>query len=125
MRKILAAFILIIILFLVFIGLRFGSALAQEGNPVPYLLSITKYELTNSGYEEVFSTDSVIRYVSAYELKYPYGMAIEFMKNKGWVYKEQLGSGFVFEKNNKIITISTRQYSKHYFIWDVPKELDN
>lgn len=106
-----------------FFALRFGSALTQEGNPISYLISIAKYELSNNGYEKVLETTNSIRYVSEYEKKYPLGMAIEFMKRVGWDFKEQMGSGLVFEKNNEIITISTRQYSKHYFIWDVPKEV--
>lgn len=121
MKKLFIVFILIVVLLLGFIGLRFGSALTQEGNPIPYLIAIAKYELSNNGYEKVLETSKEIRYISSFETKYPLGMAIEFMKNKGWKFKEQMGSGLIFEKDNEVLTISTRQYSTHYFIWDVPK----
>ncbi|HZH61140.1 MAG TPA: hypothetical protein VEY70_16570 [Metabacillus sp.] len=125
MKKVLIVVLLFFLLFFDFIGLRFGSALTQEGNPIPYLIAIGKYELSNSGYEEVLETSNEIRYVSEYEKKYPLGMAMEFMKMEGWKFKEQMGSGLVFEKNKEAITIETRQYSKHYFKWDVPKEILN
>ncbi|HHW36264.1 MAG TPA: hypothetical protein GXX18_03080 [Bacillales bacterium] len=108
-----------------FIGLRFGSALTQEGNPIPYLTAIIKYELSNNGYERVLETSNEIRYVSEFEVKHPLGMAKEFMKRRGWEFKEQVGSGLVFERNKEVITIETRQYSKRYFIWDVPKKIVN
>ncbi|MCA1029550.1 hypothetical protein LCL95_00730 [Bacillus timonensis] len=123
MKKILMVGLLCFVLLLGFVGYRFGSALTQEGNPIPYLISITKYELSNNGYEQVLETENGIRYVSQYEKKYPLGMAIEYMKSKGWEFKEQMGSGLVFVKNEEEITISTKQYSKHYFLWDVPNEV--
>lgn len=56
---------------------------------------------------------------------YPLGMIKEFMKTKGWEFKEQMGSELVFEKDKKTINIVTRQYSKHYYIWGIPKEILN
>lgn len=123
MKKVLIAAFLFFFLFFGFIGLRFESALTQEGNPVPYLIGISKYELSNNGYEEVLETTNEIRYISEFEGEYPLGMAKEFMKTKGWEFKEQIGSGLIFEKDNETITIETRQYSNHYYIWDIPKEI--
>jgi hypothetical protein len=125
MKKVLMMGGVFLLLLLVFIGLRFGSALTQEGNPIPYLIAITKYEFSNNGYEEVLERSDKIRYVSKFEKKYPLGMTKEFMKDKGWEFKEQMGSGLIFEKNDEIITIGTRQYTKQYFIWDIPKEVFN
>ncbi|MGD6800987.1 hypothetical protein ACQCVK_11875 [Rossellomorea vietnamensis] len=125
MKKLLIAVFLIFFLFLGFVTLRFGSALTQEGNPVPYLAAIGQYELSNNGYHEVLRTTNRIRYISEFEDKYPLGMAIEYMESLGWEFKEQIGSGLMFEKGGETITIETRQYSKHYFIWDVPREILN
>lgn len=54
------------------------------------------------------------RYVS--ETGDQYDSVREFMKENGWNYKEQMGSGLVFEKNYEITIIETRQYSKYYYI---------
>lgn len=125
MKKVLIIVLLFLLLSLGFIVIRFGNALTQEGNPIPYITSIMKLELSNNGYEQVADTMNGKRYVSEYEKKYPHGITIEFMKDKGWEFKEQIGSGFVFEKDKEDITISTRMYSKHYFIWDVPNGVFN
>lgn len=125
MKKLLIAVFLIFFLFLGFITLRFGSALTQEGNPVPYLVAIGQYELSNNGYHEVLRTTNRIRYITEFEDKYPLGMAREYMETLGWEFKEQIGSGLMFAKGGDTITIETRQYSKHYFIWDIPKEIVN
>lgn len=65
------------------------------------------------------------KYVAESKKKYPYGMVKEFMKDKGWSFKEQMGSGLVFKKGEDVVTISTRQYSRRYYLWSVPKEVHN
>lgn len=123
LKKFLTVMLFFFFLFFGYIGLRFGSALTQEGDPFPYLLAISKYEFSNKGYEEVLERTNDIRYVSEFEEKYPFGVMKEIMETKGWQYREQMGSGLVFEKERETITIETRQFSKHYYIWDIPKEI--
>jgi hypothetical protein len=123
LKKILIGLIIVVLLPIGYIYLRFGSALTQEGNPVPYLSSIIKLELSNNGKEKVVDGQHEERYISEFKVKYPYGIAIEFMKSLGWEFKEQMGSGFIFEKNGQKAVVETRQYSKQYYIWDVPKEV--
>jgi hypothetical protein len=121
LKKILLAASAIIILFAGFIGLRFGSALTQEGNPLPYLISAAKIELTGNRYAKVHETTDKTRYLSEHDSKDRLGHAKEWMKKAGWTFEEQTGSGLVFAKEDEVITIETRQYSKHYVMWDVPK----
>lgn len=47
------------------------------------------------------------------------------MKERGWDYKEKMGATLVFEKDGENTIIETRQYSKYYFMWNVPKEILN
>lgn len=124
MKKILIVLILLLVLLLGFIGLRFGAALTQEGNPIPIVTSIMKLELSNNDYQLFSETPNENRYVSETG-DYRYDAVKEFMKGKGWEYKEQMGAGLVFEMNGEITIIVTRQYSKYYFIWNVPKEVLN
>jgi hypothetical protein len=60
--------IVFIILIAGFVVVRFGSALTQEGNPLSYLISITKYELSNSGYAKVLQSNDNT-YISKFEKK--------------------------------------------------------
>jgi hypothetical protein len=123
LKRVLMVALLLLLIAFGLVGFRFGSALTQEGNPIAHLVAITKHELSNNGFEKVLETTNEIRYITEFEKNYPLGMAKEYMKSEGWEFIEQLGSGLVFEKNKETITISTRQYSKHYFIWDVPKDV--
>jgi hypothetical protein len=103
-------------------AIRFGTALTQEGNPVPILLSISKLEFTNSDYEQFAESDQELRLISENNDEFRYDVIKEFMRMKGWEYKEQMGSGLVFEKDKKTLVVETRQFSKHYILWDVPKQ---
>ncbi|WP_033541801.1 hypothetical protein [Planococcus sp. CAU13] len=123
MKKVLITLLLILLLFFGFIAIRFGSALGQEGNPVPYLMAIAKYEFTDAGFEEVLDSGNEIRYVSAAGQDDRFGVIFDFMAAEGWQFTEQLGSGLIFNKGEETVVIETRQYSSHYFIWDVPKDI--
>ncbi|HHW36269.1 MAG TPA: hypothetical protein GXX18_03105 [Bacillales bacterium] len=92
MKKGLVVILLLFVLFFGFIAVRFGSALTQEGNPILYLTSIVKLELSNNGYEKVLKTEYGNRFVTKFNKNYPLGMAKKFMKGKGWKFKEQIGS---------------------------------
>ncbi|BCB04154.1 hypothetical protein [Bacillus sp. KH172YL63] len=124
MKRLLAILTVILVLTVGFIGLKFGSALTQEGNPVPYLKAIIQYELSGVSFKEVVENQYHIRYVSGSKEQDPYRPVKDFMKNHGWAFKEQIGSGLVFVKDGGRVTVETRQYSESYDLWDVPKEIE-
>lgn len=103
---------------------EFWSLYFYLDNPIPILSSIMKLELLNNDYQ-LFSDKPIRnRYVSETG-DHQYDFVKEFMKEKGWEYKEQMGAALVFEKGGENIIIETRQYSKYYFIWNVPEEVLN
>ncbi|MFJ8067326.1 hypothetical protein ACIQZD_00005 [Peribacillus sp. NPDC096447] len=123
MKKFLQVMFLLFILIIGLILLRFGSALFQEGNPTPILTSIMNLELEKSDYELFSETNIHNKYVSDNTGIYRYDVIKGFMKEKGWDFKEQMGSGLVFKKDEQTIVVETRQYSKHYILWNIPKEV--
>lgn len=125
LKRILLSALVLFILITGLITLRFGSALVQEGNPLPILTSIMRLELSNSDYEQVGESKSSHQHVSLNTGNSAYDVIKDFMDEKGWSYKEQIGSGFIFKYGEENIVISTRQYSRHYFLWDIPSELFN
>lgn len=114
---------MVFILLIGLVGIRFGSALAQEGNPLPILASILDLEISGSAYEQFAESETQHRYVSPNTGELRYNVIIEFMKDKGWDFEEQLGSGFVFIKGDESLVIESKLYSEHYFLWDVPSEV--
>ncbi|WP_240903819.1 hypothetical protein [Chengkuizengella sediminis] len=120
MKRFLFVTVGLFILMIGFLGLSFGNALTQEGNPIPILISIAKLETSGHDFEMFSSNDNSYRYVSENKSS---DVVKKFMSEKGWVFKEQMGSGFVFEKDQKVTTVGTRLFSKNYFLWDVPIEI--
>lgn len=125
MKRILVVMLSLFILMTGLFSLRFGSALYQEGNPLPILASILDLELTDSNYEQFSESERRNRYVSANIGESRYDVIKEFMKEKGWNFEEQAGSGLIFENAEETLVIETRQYSKHYILWDVPGKFFN
>ncbi|AHV98808.1 hypothetical protein [Paenibacillus sabinae] len=48
----------------------------------------------------------------------------DYMKDKGWKYEEQIGSGFKFIKDNYETTVSTQQITKNYIQIKIKTEVD-
>jgi hypothetical protein len=125
LKRVLLSVVTILIVVIAFVVFRFGSALFQEGNPLPILISILKLELTKDDYEQFSETEQSLRYVSDGKGSSRYDVINDQMEEMGWRFKEQLGSGLVYMKDGDNSVIETRQYTKHYMIWNLPKEVIN
>jgi hypothetical protein len=125
LKKIVLSVVTILVVVIAFIVIRFGSALFQEGNPLPILISILKLEITKDAYEQFSETDQRIGFVSDGKGSSRYDVINDQMEELGWSFKEQLGSGLVYTKNKENLVVETRQYTKHYMIWNIPKEVIN
>ncbi len=71
-------------------------------------------------YAPVEQTHDTIRHVSVVASDNRYQVILDYMRDKGWHLRDQLGSVLIFEKEDKRIGVSTRQFSKHYLLWDLP-----
>lgn len=99
----------------------FGNVLFQEGNPIPVISSIIKLEFTDTEFVEFSTAPS--RYISQFKPSEERYLVVKtYMKEKGWEFKEQMGSGLIFEKNKEQIVVETRQYTGNYFIWRIPEK---
>jgi hypothetical protein len=116
LKKFLLIAFLLFVLFAGFLTFRFGSALSQEGNPIPILISISKIELSNSDYEWFSKTDKSNRYISENTGESRFDVIKDIMNKNGWDFKEQMGAGLVFDKGGQNIVVETRQYSRHYLL---------
>lgn len=120
MKKYFLTLILLIILFMLIIFIKFGSALFQEKKTLPILYAIFKLELTKSEFVPYSQTDEAMKYVSANIGEARYDSIKNFMKEKGWSFREQLGSGLIFERNEQITIIETRQFTKDFILFIIP-----
>lgn len=97
----------------------FGDAIFQEGNPVPIVKSIIKLESTDVDYVQF--SEMPVKYISKSNIDRE-DIIKKFMKKKNWMYKEQLGNAYFFIKDGEEISVSTRQFTRKYFTWEVPAD---
>lgn len=103
-----------------FIVGAYGNVIFQEGNPIPVISSIIKLEFTDVEFVQYsYAPD---QYISEFQSGPDrYKVVTDFMKEKGWAFKEQMGSGLIFENDGEQMVVGTRQYTKNYFVWSIPE----
>lgn len=121
MKKVVSLFLACIILLFGLIVLKFGSALTQEPNTVSIVFATMKLDRSDDPFIKVSETDS-IQYVSKWKNEEPYQPVKEYLSHYGWSFKEQIGSGLLFEKEHEDLVIETKKYTKNYYLWKVNKE---
>lgn len=99
----------------------FGSVIFQEGNPLPILVSAMKLKFSETAYVQFSKSEKRSWYISENKGNDQYTVVEDFMKTKGWSFQEQMGSGLIFTKNGEDAVVEVRQYSRHYFIWEIQK----
>ncbi|MFV8828557.1 hypothetical protein [Alkalihalobacterium sp. APHAB7] len=122
MKRFLIVSTTVLVLLISFIGLRFGSALFQEERPLLMLYTVMKLEFSDHDFELISDTSTSKRYISKTRVSSEEIFHI-YMSERGWNFKEQMGSGFIFEKDGMVRVVTTRMYTRHYFIWSVPNEI--
>jgi hypothetical protein len=107
----------IIVVFVLIISsfAAYSPAIFQEGNPMAVAKGIMRLKLSD---EKIVPIDSQ-RYIT--RTQGSNDIIISFMKDKGWSFKEQLGAGFIFEKQANSLIVVSRQYSKYFRIWTMPQ----
>lgn len=124
MGKLKTLIISLLIVFVIgsgFVMSTIGSAIFQEGNPLPILVSAIKLKFSETDYVQFSKTEKRSKYLSESKSVDHYLIVEEFMKSKGWSFQEQMGSGLIFTKNDEDAVVEVRQYSRHYFIWEIQK----
>lgn len=78
---------------------------ANKSDDIVYLTKETGYEW----------------YISKVNQGEAYEHLKQMMKKKGWNYKEQMGAGFIFQKENKEIIVESQMWTGKYVIFQIPK----
>ena len=121
MNKFIVLLLLVSILLTALFFLYFGSDLTQEENTLKILCSIINLHVKNEDRMLIESGDFNSTYIS--RTRYGLKEVITLKLNEdGWSYKEQMGSSYVFVKGDNQIIIGTRLFTKHYFLWTIPKQ---
>lgn len=104
------------------LGFIFQKTLFQEGNPVPILSGIVQLNFTPANIVQLPNGD--FEHITKYMTKNGEGrdFLLRIMKDREYELTDVLGSGYVFEKEDKTqMLITHRHYSRFYDIWYFPK----
>ena len=95
--------------------------------PVLPIESVSKREVINKAKT---SNENIVKlteengyewYISKMKKGEAYEHLKQMMTDKGWVYKEQMGAGFIFQQEDKELIIVSQMWTKKYVIFQVPK----
>lgn len=108
------AIILVLGIFMLFCS----PVIFQEANPWPQIKGIAQLNFGKSDIVKLSDLDN--RYLT----KSQGGpMTVEtFMKDRGYEYMDQMGSGYFYKSSDKAIVLTRRQYSRFYIIWTIAEK---
>jgi len=100
-----------------------NKSLYQEGNPVPLIIGILKLEFSDETLVPLNYKEKVSYLIKKDTLNSEFNLVsqsldryVELKLSQGWLFKEAIGSGLIFEHEDHLITIETKMFSKHYMI---------
>ena len=112
-RKIVVTLLIIILL----IGNNYKT-IFQEGNPLPIFSAIIKATFTSQ--KIVTLKNSPEKYLTPSD--HGKELIIQFMKEKGYTFIYQLGSGYIFKnEQGKGIAVTRKAFSRFFEIWHIPE----
>lgn len=100
----------------------YSRTIFQEGNPWPQIKGIAQLTFSNSNIVKLSGSDD--RYMS----KSKNGQeAIEnLMRDRGYEFIEQMGSGYFFKSSiEKRIIVTHEHYTRYYSLWDIVEAKEN
>jgi|LGVF01.1.fsa_nt_gb hypothetical protein len=112
----------LVILFLVLITAGVYPLLTQETNTLSVLNGIIKLNIKNLDTFEYDADSTSKQYIT--KSKDGFEAISNMLQLEGWVFKEQFGSGFLFEYSTdekQKITIGSIQFSRYYRLWKIPQ----
>lgn len=87
----------------------------QKGNPIPYLIAISKIK-KEKPYVKLDKNILISKNRdSSYLFKH-------FENDMGIKFKEQMGSGYIFSDDNKDYLLTSEIYLKKYIVWNIHEE---
>jgi hypothetical protein len=84
---------------------------------------INKVKKSNGNIVKITEEKSYQWYISEMNQGRAYKNLKKLMADKGWSFKEQVGSGFVFQSEQGEIIVLSEMWTKKYVIFHFPKEI--
>lgn len=116
-RKIIVIAVVALILMILFTGIY--PLAKQEDNFISILKGIYRLNIYDCKIVEYDNSCEYVEYIS--ETKDGEEPLIALLESEGWVFEDQMGSGYIFKKDDVKITIQGTQFSRYFRIWKIPQ----
>jgi len=113
-KKVLLSVSIIVLVLGIFVFF-YSPVIFQEGNPWPQIKGIAQLTFGVSDMVKLSSSDT--RYLTKSQSSWD--IVDDFLKNKGYEFTEQMGSGYFYKSSDSSIVLVRRQYSRFYVIWTI------
>jgi len=90
--------------------------LFQEGNPFPVLWGIIKLEFTDANIVP-FAEDKLIQKDG------PETPLTDYLAERGWTFKDRLGAGIFYKKDNADLFVKARMLTRYYVVYELEHPL--
>ncbi|MDP1420101.1 hypothetical protein Q8G35_17295 [Peribacillus simplex] len=110
-RKTTKRIIIVCGLLLLLIGLSSNTSFGKKS------IAVASIILTDNEIKKFEERNDEILYLSTANNTHP---LFSLLKKKGWSFKEQMGSGYIFNKDDSLITVESESFTKEYTVWHLP-----
>ena len=93
----------------------YSPVIFQEGNPWPQIKGIAQLIFGKSDMVKLSGSDN--KYLT--KNQGGPGIVEAYMKDRGYEYIDQMGSGYFYKSSDKTVILTRHQYSRFYIIWTI------
>ena len=117
-------FVIILVLLVIGFGVLFYSKAYYPALPINSVSKREVVHIVNTSNEKITKLteeNGYEWYISKKNQGNSYEQLKQMMGSKGWTFKEQLGAGFIFQKENEELIIESEMWTGKYVIFQIPK----
>lgn len=92
------------------VGLFYISYASNISNPFVVIKGVLKLEINDTQIEKISENPLILVGKSYLDI-------INYMDNLGYIFKEQEGNGYFFNKDNETVILKSEKFSKRYITW--------
>ena len=106
-------------IFVLALVIYYNPILFQEGNPLPLLRAAINLETSQAKIVQVTPKQKLLLQKAG-----PEEPLHEYMRERGWKFKERLGSGILYEnEQGSTFFVQSRMFTRRYVIYELDRSL--
>jgi hypothetical protein len=115
--------IIVVVCIAISLGALFYSKIYYPSLPIDSVSKREVIQKVNDSNESIIyltEENGYVWYISKMNQGKAYEQLKQMMEEKGWKYKEQMGAGFIFQKQSKELIIESEMWTGRYVMFQIP-----